>query len=211
MELFWIGHSCFRLRGKDATVITDPCARSSGYSLSGLTADVVTVSNAHPNHSALTEVGGEPTVVDGPGEYEIRGVLVTGVRTTPPKSPGAVAGNTAYIITIDDVTLCHLGDLADFPTTEQIELMKDVNILLVPVGGHCTIGPAQAVEVISQVEPKIVVPMHYATDISTVELEGVDRFLREMGIAQPEPQPRLHITHSSLPGEPTVVLLQYRR
>lgn len=209
MELSWIGHSCFRLRGREATVITDPCARSAGYSLGRVSAELVTVSNGHPHHSAVGEVGGEPTVLDGPGEYEVHGVLVTGVRTTPAKA--AVPRNTAYIITIDDVTVCHLGDLVSLPTIEQIELMKDVNVLLVPVGGHCTIGPAEAVEVVSQVEPKLVVPMHYATDVSTVELQGVDRFLREMGITQAEPQLRLNVTHSSLPDEPTVVLLQYRR
>lgn len=119
--------------------------------------------------------------------------------------------NTAYIITIDDVTVCHLGDLAHVLTTDQIELMKDVNVLLVPVGGHCTIGAVEAVEVISQVEPQLVIPMHFATGTSTVELEGVERFLREMGMSQAEPQARLNVTRASLPGEPTVVVLQYRR
>jgi L-ascorbate metabolism protein UlaG (beta-lactamase superfamily) len=211
MELFWIGHSCFRVRGREATVITDPCPRSAGYSLARTSADLITVSNGHPHHSALEEVAGEPTVLDGPGEYEVGGVLVTGVRTTPPRAPTEAVRNTAYIITIDDVTVCHLGDLANVLTTDQIELMKDVNVLLVPVGGHCTIGAPEAVEVISQVEPQLVVPMHYATEASLVELEGVDRFLREMGIGQTEPQPRLNVSRASLPNEPTVVVLQYRR
>lgn len=211
MELVWIGHSCFRLRGRDAAVLTDPCARASGYSLGKVTADVVTVSNSHPHHAAIDEVGTNPTVLNGPGEYEVGGVLVTGVRTHPHQSAERNPRNTAYIITIDDVTVCHLGDLASLLTTEQIELMKDVDVLLVPVGGHCTIGPAEAVEVISQVEPKLVLPMHYATEVSTSELEGVDRFLREMGLAQVEPQPRLNVTRSSLPAEPTVMLLQFRR
>ncbi|HZT08272.1 MAG TPA: MBL fold metallo-hydrolase [Chloroflexota bacterium] len=210
VELTWIGHSCFRMRGRDATLVTDPCARASGYSVNRVTADVVTISNSHPNHSAVGELAGSPTVLDGPGEYEVQGIIVTGVRTPAGKAPGTPR-NTAYIISVDDITLCHLGDLASIPTTEQIELMKDVNVLLIPVGGHCTIGPSEAVEVISQIEPKLVVPMHYATDVSTVELEGVDRFLREMGLTQSEPQPRINVTHSSLPSEPTVVLLQYRR
>jgi L-ascorbate metabolism protein UlaG (beta-lactamase superfamily) len=211
MELSWIGHSCFRLRGREATLITDPCARSSGYALNRVSADVVTISNDHPHHSAAAELTGSPTVLDGPGEYEVHGIFINGVRTPKPKSGDAAPRNTAYIVTIDDVTICHLGDIAAIPATEQVELMKDVNVLLVPVGGHCTIGPSEAVEVISQIEPKLVVPMHYATDASTVELEQVDRFLREMGITQSEPQARLNITPSSLPAEPTVVLLQYRR
>ena len=210
MELWWLGHSCFRLRGKDVTVITDPFDHSSGYVLGKVAADVVTVSNSHPHHNAVSEVGGSPTVLDGPGEFEIRGTLITGVRTGVPVGALAPSRNTAYILTIDDVTVCHLGDLARLPNAEQIELMKDVHVLLVPVGGHCTIGPAEAVEVISQLEPKIVVPMHYATDVSTAELEPVDRFLREMGIGQTEPVARLNVTRSSLPDEPTVMLLQYR-
>jgi L-ascorbate metabolism protein UlaG (beta-lactamase superfamily) len=211
MELSWVGHSCFRLRGRQATVITDPCARETGYSLGRVAAQVVTVSNAHPNHSAIGQIDGNPTVFDGPGEYEAHGVFVTGVRTTRSHAPAAQVRNTAYIIEIDDVRVCHLGDVANLPTSDQIELMKDVGVLLVPVGGHCTIGAAEAVEVISQIEPKLVVPMHYATDASRIALDDVSRFLREMGVSQLAPESRLNVTHGSLPAEPTVALLQYRR
>jgi L-ascorbate metabolism protein UlaG (beta-lactamase superfamily) len=192
-------------------VITDPCARETGYSLGRVAAQVVTVSNAHPNHSAIGQIDGNPTVFDGPGEYEAHGVFVTGVRTTRSHAPAAQVRNTAYIIEIDDVRVCHLGDVANLPTSDQIELMKDVGVLLVPVGGHCTIGAAEAVEVISQIEPKLVVPMHYATDASRIALDDVSRFLREMGVSQLAPESRLNVTHGSLPAEPTVALLQYRR
>lgn len=211
MELTWIGHSCFRLRGRDAAIITDPCARGSGYALNQAAAEVVTISNPHPNHGAADEVAGTPTVLSGPGEYEVKGVLISGVRTPRPKNNAQAARNTAYIMTIDDITVCHLGDLATLLVSEQIELMKDVDVLLVPVGGHCTIGAQEAIEVISQVEPKLVIPMHYQTEYSTAELEPVDRFLREMGLSQTQPQPKLNITHSSLPSEPTVALLSYRK
>ncbi len=133
---------------------------------------------------------------------------MTGVRTDPPRSNGN--RNIAYIIDVDDVRICHLGDLANLPSTEQIEIMKAADVLLVPVGGHCTIGAPEAMEVISQIEPKLVVPMHYATDVSKAELEGVDRFLREMGLTPPERQARVNVTQSSLPAEPTVVLLEHR-
>jgi L-ascorbate metabolism protein UlaG (beta-lactamase superfamily) len=175
-----------------------------------VSAQVVTVSNAHPNHSAVGQVDNSPTVFDGPGEYEAHGVFVTGVRTTRPHAPKEQPRNTAYIIEIDDVRVCHLGDVTNLPTSDQIELMKDVGVLLVPVGGHCTIGAAEAVEVISQIEPKLVVPMHYATDASRVDLEDASRFLREMGVSQLVPEARVNVTHASLPAEPTVVLLQYR-
>jgi L-ascorbate metabolism protein UlaG (beta-lactamase superfamily) len=175
-----------------------------------LSADVVTVSNRHPNHASLADVGGEPTVLDGPGEYEIHGVCVTGVRTSAPSVHGERLYNTSYLISVDDVAVCHLGDLTGLPTTEQIEVLKDAHVLLVPVGGHCTISAAQAAEVVSRLEPRVVVPMHYATEVSTVDLEGVDRFLREMGIPGAEPQQRLNVTRGSLPDEPTVILLQHR-
>jgi len=211
MELFWLGHSCFRLRGREATVITDPPARASGYNIGKATADLVTVSNSHPNHGAVDELEGTPTVLDGPGEYEVKGIFVTGLRTIPSKEAVRNPRNTAYVMVIDDITVCHLGDLASVLGPDQIQLMRDVDVLLVPIGGHCTIGPAEAVEVINQVEPKLVVPMHYATDISTVELEELDRFLREMGMTQAEPQARLNVTHASLPSEPTVTVMSYRR
>jgi L-ascorbate metabolism protein UlaG (beta-lactamase superfamily) len=211
MELSWVGHSCFRLRGRQATVITDPCARETGYTLGRVAAQVVTISNSHPNHSAVSQIEGAPTVFDGPGEYEAHGIFVTGVRTTRPHAPQEQARNTAYIIDIDDVRVCHLGDLTSTPTSDQIELMKDVGVLLIPVGGHCTIGAAEAVEVISQIEPRLVVPMHYATDASSVELDDASRFLREMGVSQLAPEARMNVTHASLPAEPTVALLQYRR
>src|SRR5947208_12616689 len=130
MELVWIGHSCFRLRGRDATVITDPCTKSSGYALARASADLVTVSNDHPHHNAADEVTGDPTVLDGPGEYEVKGIIVTGVRTDPQKSDGSRIRNTAYIIDVDDVRVCHLGDLANLPSTEQIEIMKEAHVLL---------------------------------------------------------------------------------
>lgn len=212
MEITWLGHSCFRLRGRNAAVLTDPYARSAGYALGRVTADLVTLSNAHPHHSAADEVEGEPVILDGPGEYEVKGVVVTGFRTDHPRRDGpSVPRNTAFIIEIDDVTICHLGDVTRVLTTEQIELAKDVHVLLVPVGGHCTIAPAQAAEVISQIEPKVVVPMHFATEESTMDLDPVDPFLHEMGLTGTEPQARLVVTPSSLPPEPTVTVLQYRR
>lgn len=211
MEITWVGHSCFRLRGRAASVLTDPFASTSGYSLGKVAAEVVTVSNSHPHHSATDAVEGDPVVLDGPGEYEVKGIVVTAFRTDAAKGGEQSARNTAFMIEIDDVTVCHLGDLANTLTAEQIELSKDANVLLLPVGGHCTIGPAQAVQVISQIEPKLVIPMHFATEVSKVQLDSIDHFLREMGIKVSEPQARLLVTASSLPAEPTVTVLQYRK
>jgi len=211
MEITWLGHSCFRLKGKDAAAVTDPCGPGSGYKLVQLAGDVVTVSNSHPHHSGVDLVGGEPIVLDGPGEYEVKGIGVTGFRTDLPEGGPERQHNTAYMLEVDDITVCHLGDLANMLPSEHLEITKDIDVLLVPVGGHCTIGAAQAVQVISQLSPKVIIPMHYATEVSSMELEQLDGFLREMGVTEAQPQARLQITPSSLPAEPTVTVLQFRK
>lgn len=212
MEIVWLGHSCFRLRGKDVTIITDPLDRSSGYSLGRVTAEVVTVSHQAPDHSNVKAVGGDFQVVEGPGEYEIRGVFITGVATRRDGAKGLKSErNTAYLIEMEDLTICHLGDLGHILTPEQVELMKDSDVLLIPVGGNNTINASQAAEVVSQIEPRIVIPMHFKTEVTTLDLDPVSKFLREMGVKDPQPQPKLTVTRGSLPEETTVVLLDYRR
>jgi len=210
MEIVWLGHSCFRLRAKDMTVITDPFDQTSGYTLGRVTADVVTVSHDAPDHGNVKAVGGDPRVVDGPGEYEISGAFITGVRTRRDSHKGIPGErNTAYLMELDDLTVCHLGDLGEILTPEQVEQMNSADILLIPVGGNNTINAAQAAEVVSQIEPRIVIPMHYKTDVTTLELDPLSKFLREMGITDPKPQPKLVVSKGSLPEEPTVVLLEY--
>jgi len=214
MELTWLGHSCFRLRGKDATLITDPAAPSTGYSLGRLSADIVTISHAHPGHSYVRAVSGEPKVVDGPGEYEIEQVLITGVQTYHDAEHGKRLGrNTAYLITMDDVQICHLGDLGDALDDRAQEALNGADVLLVPVGGGNALDAERAVEVIAQIEPRLIVPMHYATPAYKPNgsvLDPVDKFCREMGVEVAEPQPKVVITRATLPTEPTVMLLTYR-
>lgn len=211
MEIVWLGHSCFRLRGKALTVVTDPFDRSSGYQLGKVTADVVTVSHEAPDHANVGAVGGDPKVVDGPGEYEIGGVFITGVATRREGKPSSgKQRNTAYLIEMDDLTICHLGDLGEILTPEQVEQMNSADVLLIPVGGNNTINAVQAVEVVSQVEARVVIPMHFKTEATTLELDPVSKFLREMGAPDLEPQPRLVVNKGSLPEETTVVLLDYR-
>ncbi|HEX9017491.1 MAG TPA: MBL fold metallo-hydrolase [Chloroflexota bacterium] len=212
MEIVWLGHSCFRLRGKDITIVTDPFDRASGYVLGKVTADVVTVSHDSPDHSNVAAIGGEPKVVDGPGEYEISGAFITGVGTRRDSRRGvAKERNTAYLMELDDLTVCHLGDLGETLTAEQVEELNSADVLLVPVGGQNTINAAQAAEVVSQIEPRIVIPMHFKTEAATLDLEPVAKFLREMGVTDTTQQPRLVVSKGSLPEEPTVVLLDYKR
>lgn len=208
MDITWLGHACFRLRGREATIITDPYGRSLGLALGKQTAEIVTVSHETPNHAAVDQVGGDPRPIHGPGEYEISGVTITGVATPGERAPGGHGKNTAYLIHVDDLTVCHLGDLGTTLNAEQIEALKDPDVLLIPAGGECTISPAEATEVVSQLEPKLVVPMHYAMPGLSVKLSELDRFCREMGVQEVRPQPKLTVTRSSLPEEATVVILE---
>ena len=210
MDISWLGHSCFRLKGSQATVITDPYSPSLGYSLGKPTASIVTVSHQHPGHSYVQGVGGEPRAVAGPGEYEISGVLIIGIATFHDKERGGVRGkNTSYLIEVDEISVCHLGDLGHVLTTAQREELENVDVLLLPVGGVSTINASMAAEVVRQLEPKIVVPMHYQTPELNRELEPVERFLQEIGVKQVNSQPKLSCTRSSLPASMQVFLLNY--
>lgn len=211
MDITWLGHGCFRLRGREATVVIDPCPPDVGYRLGRLTADLVVVTHDHPGHTYLQAVTGSPKVVRGPGEYEIAGAFISGIATYHDGSKGAQRGkNTAYVIAMDGLTICHLGDLGHLPTPEQVEGMSGADILLVPVGGHSTINATQAAEVASLLEPRIVVPMHYETPVAKVRLDPLAPFLKEMGQENVETLPRLSVTRSSLPDELKVVVLDYR-
>jgi L-ascorbate metabolism protein UlaG (beta-lactamase superfamily) len=210
MEISWLGHSCFRLKGNQATVITDPYPPNLGYKLGKLTASIVTVSHQHPGHSYVEGVGGGPRVVKGPGEYEISGVLIMGIATFHDSEKGAVRGkNTAYHMEIDEIAVCHLGDLGNVLTSEQVEELDNVDVLLLPVGGVSTINAPLAAEVVRQLEPKVVIPMHYKTPVLKRELESVDRFLKEIGAKDVAPQPKLSVTKSNLPETTQVFLLDY--
>jgi len=198
------------------TILTDPFDGADwGYPPVASTANVVTISNDHPHHAGLSGVDGRPRVLRGPGEYEIGGALIWGVRTVHRKNDGApTSKNTAFIIQLEELTFCHLGDLADAPISpEELTRIKDADVLLVPVGGNCTINATQAAAVVAQVEPKLIVPMHYATDETRgyLVLDEVERFCKELGASDAAPRARLSITPTSLPSEPTVVLLEKSR
>lgn len=213
MELTWLGHGCFRLKNRDTTIILDPYGPKSGYPPRTFgEADVVTVSHNHPAHDNVAAVAGKRLVISGPGEYEVAGVLITGVRTFHDAKRGAERGpNTAYVFELDDLRVCHLGDLGHIPTPDQAEALSGAEVLLIPVGGHGTLDAAAAAEVISLLEPRIAVPMHYRTDGTTADLDPLDAFLKQMGVGTPQVTPRLTVTKTSLPMETTVSVLEYRR
>lgn len=212
MEITWLGHSCFRLRSREAILITDPYDKSLGYNLGKPNGEIVTVSHQHPGHNFLAGVGGVRKVISGPGEYEVANVLITGIATYHDAEGGSKRGkNTVYLIEMEELVVCHLGDLGHIPSSEQIEEMSGVDVLLVPVGGVSTIDAAAAAETISLVEPRVAIPMHYKTEALKRELEPLERFLREMGIKEATAQAKLSISKGSLPHETQLVILDYRR
>lgn len=210
MEISWIGHSCFRLKGKNAVVITDPYDEgSTGLKLPKLSADVITISHDHADHSNSAPLEGSPYVIHGPGEYEVKGINVVGLGTYHDDKNGSERGrNTIYNITVDEVNIAHLGDIGHSLSSEQIEEFGNVDVLLLPVGGVYTIEAHVAAKIAAELEAKIVIPMHYQVEGLKYQLEGVDKFLKEMAKEGVAPVPKLVVTKDKLPEESQVVLLQ---
>lgn len=208
MEITWYGHACFRIKDRTSTVLTDPYDKSLGLTLNRPRTDIVTISHDHPHHSALQAVKPDFKVVDGPGEYEIGGTFVTGVQLYPSNNTSPLAKNNVYVIYMENLAVCHLGDISHIPSQSQVEGLGNIDILMVPVGGHNALNAAQAAEVISLIEPYIVIPMHYSLPQLTITLDPVSKFLKEMGIAKLDPVGSLKITKSSLPEETQIVVLE---
>jgi L-ascorbate metabolism protein UlaG (beta-lactamase superfamily) len=210
MEIYWLGHGCFRLRGRDATVLTDPCPPSTGYKIGKVNTDIVTISRdlAESNHRAAA--AGQVVFLDSPGEYEISGVLLTAVDTDRADRDDGHSRNLAFVIDIDDIKVCHLGDIRSVPSGDEVEELAGIDILLVPVGGGSALGAEKAAELVSLLEPKIVIPMLYKTDVSKGNFEPVDHFVKEMGVEAKAPEQRLNISRSGLPDDTQLILLSYR-
>jgi L-ascorbate metabolism protein UlaG (beta-lactamase superfamily) len=211
MEIIALGHSGFRLRGKEVTLVIDPPSPATGYSLKGVTADIVCVTHNHPGHNYVQGIGGKPYLVNGPGEYEIGGVLITALRTFHDDKRGeARGGNTVFIIHMEDVAICHLGDLGHALNATQQQEAGGADVLMIPVGGQSTINAATAVELVGELEPSITIPMHYGVGHDAgraTPLDPVDVFYHALGVPIPDPLPKLVVTRTSIPTEPQVVIL----
>jgi L-ascorbate metabolism protein UlaG (beta-lactamase superfamily) len=195
------------LKGKDATIITDPYDKTLGLGTLNQKADIVTISHEHAHHNTLSGIKGEPFVVRGPGEYEVRGVFITGVWTFADNEGGKERGrNNVFLFHLDDLVVCHLGSLGHTLNSHQIEALGDVDVLMVPVGGNTSLTAAKATEVISQLEPKVVIPMHYGTGREQVTLDTLDKFMKEMGLKEWEARDKLSLRSSDL-GETTQVMV----
>jgi L-ascorbate metabolism protein UlaG (beta-lactamase superfamily) len=211
MEIVWYGHSCFRMKTRGAAVVTDPCGKEVGYNIPRLRADVVTVSRKHPDYCNTSLVQGASIVIDGPGEYEVKAIFVTGIAERQKKKEAEAQRNTIYVFDFDGLTVCHLGSIDHVPSQAQVQILVDIDVLLIPVGAVTTINANQAAEMIGLIQPKIVVPMHYGTKATTLHLDPLGKFLKEMGLpANTGPRDSLEVTSSDLPAETQVVVLNYR-
>jgi L-ascorbate metabolism protein UlaG (beta-lactamase superfamily) len=216
MEITWYGLSCFRLAERGtATVVTDPFHNiQAGFEPSKLAVDIVTISHTFPGQQYPETMNGAPYVITGPGEYEVGGVFITGIQTGGPKTSETVSSelqNTLYVFDFNALTVAHLGNLDRILTQAEIEAIGTVNVAIVPISSQRGLNTARAAELINQMEPNIVIPMHYAETASSIPLDALSKFLKEMGLSQVEKQPSLKVTSSSLPEETQVIVLDYQR
>lgn len=205
MEITWYGLSCFRItERKHATIVTDPYNSKLGLPPLKLKSDVVTISHNAKGHSYATAVASKHHKLTGPGEYEIGNVFITGIVTA---NDAADTRNVVFMFDYDGLTVAHLGDMRTVPKQTQIDALEQVNILLVPVGDGNSLNAAQASELVSMLEPNIIIPMHYQLPNLKLDLDSVDRFLKEMGVTDPSQETSLKISASNLPEETETVIL----
>lgn len=221
MTLQWLGQSCFKIQAKspggETTIITDPFAAKFGLKKPRLSADILTISHEHDDHADTQSVSGtaqtpKPFIIKGPGEYEMNNVFIYGLPSWHDNEQGKLRGaNTIYVFSAENMTMAHLGDLGQKELTQsQLEYVEEVDILLIPVGGTFTINAKEAGNIISQIEPRIVIPMHYdlpGLKLGTKEkLDTLDKFIKEMGNKKEE-MDKLKISKKDLPQEETKLIV----
>jgi L-ascorbate metabolism protein UlaG (beta-lactamase superfamily) len=205
MFISYLGHACFKIQDKvsadGVTLVTDPFNKSLGLKVPNFEADIVTVSHSHEDHSNADSLRGNPFIIDAPGEYEVKGVMVQGVESFHDDQNGAERGaNIVFRIEIDGVSIAHLGDLGHVLSDEELEKLGVIDILLIPVGGKYTLDAKKAVEVVNQIEPRIVIPMHYKLAESKIDLDSVEKFVKELGV-EAKREEKLKMNKKDLPQE----------
>jgi L-ascorbate metabolism protein UlaG (beta-lactamase superfamily) len=215
MNIVWRGQSCFQIATQknkiQANITIDPFGPETGLKPPSQAADIVLTSHEHADHNNIKSVGGEPFIVDGPGEYEVKGIFVQGIASWHDSSEGKQHGqNTIYVIEAEDLRICHLGDIGQKELTdEQLQKIGEVDILMIPVGGGSTISEKEAMKIMSQIEPKITIPMHYHIPKLKAKVEGVEKFLKSLGIKSVKPEPKLSVKKKDiLPDEVKIVVLE---
>lgn len=218
MHIQYFGHSCFKIttknNGQDINIGIDPFDKQAGLKVPHFSADILLITHDHFNHNNIQAIKGtgeakQPFLINGPGEYEIKGVFIHGTTSAHDNQQGHERGdNTIFFIQTEDLSLAHLGDLGQTQLTDiQLEIIEGVDILIIPVGGTYTIDAKQATSIISQIEPRIIIPMHYKVPgLKIDKLDSVDNFIQEMGV-KAEVVDKLKITKKDLPQEETKVIV----
>lgn len=200
MEITFKGHSCFNLKNDDGIqIVTDP-----HQAINNLESKIVTVSHNTENHNQSAKVKGDPQVLDWPGEYEIKGVAITGIDAN---NQTTGQENIIFKYILDHVRVCHMGDFSGKLTDKMLDKIGNVDILIIPVGGQNSLNAEQAKKIVEEIDPRIIVPMHYQADGADTALEPVDKFLREMGKSNIEPQDSVKMTRSSLPSDDSEIVI----
>ncbi|MBI4836852.1 MAG: MBL fold metallo-hydrolase [Candidatus Portnoybacteria bacterium] len=210
MVINWYGQSCFKIVTNALTIVTDPFTKNIGLRPPTFAADIVCVSHQHEDHNNVCAIGGRPFIVDGPGEYEIRGISISGIESFHDQKQGQERGlNTIYLIESEEIRLCHLGDFGqDKFSDEQLEALGEADILFIPVGGRVTPDAPIAAALVNQVEPKLIVPMHYKLPDLKIDLDSVDKFLKELGVSKKEPVDKITIKKKILPEQTEIVVMK---
>ncbi len=213
MDITWLGHACIRVRTHQTALVMDPCDKSSGFDIGRPTADIVTVSNPGPQHSHVRGVRGDPITIQGPGEYEIGGVQITGVSTylAPPEENAPAERNIAFVVESEDLQLVHVGGLGVPLTAEQIEQLSSADVLVLPIGGGSTLDAEAAARVVRALEPSLVIPVHYPVNgTGDGAQEALQKFVTSVGLEPAEPLPRASINRRGLGDTLRLLLLTPR-
>ena len=202
MTITWYGQSCFRIETKEGSILIDPFSKDIGLRPPKIKDDLVLISHEHSDHNNLDGLNDEAFVIRGPGEYERKGIHVQGILSYHDKTNGTERGlNTMYVIKAEDMTLCHLGDIGQEELTDvQVEAIGDVDALMIPVGGVYTIDYKGALHIISQIEPKVIVPMHYQVPGLSIDLDSSAKFIKEVGLTA-ESVDKIKLAKKTLPVE----------
>lgn len=202
MTITWFGQSCFRIESKEGSILIDPFSKEIGLRPPRIKDDLVLVTHGHYDHNNVEGAASETMIINGPGEYEKKGMYVRGILSYHDKSGGQERGlNTIYVIKAEDMVICHMGDFGQTTFEKnQLDDIGDIDVLMLPVGGKYTIDYKEAVEIVSQIEPKIVVPMHYKIKDLNIDIDGPEKFIKELGLT-PEKTDKYKIVKKNLPAE----------
>ncbi len=214
MKIEYLGHSCFKLTESTGTsVVCDPYDPSVGYEMPRLTADAVTVSHKHYDHDYINAVDGSPTVIDRECSQDLSGVEINAIKSFHDGQRGKARGeNVIFKFRMDGIDICHLGDLGEACSSELIDLLLPVNVLLIPVGGTYTIDAEMAKEYVDRIMPDVVIPMHYREKGCTLDIDKVDEFigLFDKECVEEIDGGELELMRSDLSGDTKVIVFRRR-